>query len=101
MLQARPTSLEDPFDGLLLPMEVWKAVDDAHITSLEQLKALTPLIGQMPGIDPEAARIIEDRLARLAARRTARVRLVFPKRPHRERGRRGAQGNRQTPIRVR
>jgi hypothetical protein len=83
MPQARPMSPEDPFRGLLLPVEAWKAIDDAHITSLEQLKALAPIIGQIPRMDPDAAQIIQDRLDRLAARRTVRVRLIFPKRAQR------------------
>ena len=83
MPQARPMSPEDPFRGLLLPVEAWKAIDEAHITSLEQLKALAPTISQIPSMDPEVAQIIQDRLDRLAARRTVRVRLVFPKRAHR------------------
>jgi hypothetical protein len=82
MPQAFPKSADDPFRGLLLPMEAWKAIDKAHITSLEQLKDLAPQIGQVPSIDPDVAKIIKDRLDRLAARRTVRVRLVFPKRTH-------------------
>jgi hypothetical protein len=83
MPQARPMSPEDPFRGLLLPVEAWKAIDEAHITSLEQLKALAPTISQIPRMDPEAAQIIQDRLDRLAARRTVRVRLILPRRAHR------------------
>jgi hypothetical protein len=83
MPQTGPVSPEDPFPGLLLPMEAWKAIDAAHITSLEQLKTLAPLVSQIPSIAPDLARIIQDRLDRLAARRTVRVRLIFPKRAHR------------------
>jgi len=74
----------DPFKGLRLPVSVWKALEDAHITNLEQLKAMTPVIDQIQSIGPEAAQVIRDRLERLSARRTIRVRLVFPKRPGRE-----------------
>jgi hypothetical protein len=103
MPQAVSDFPEDPFAGLLLPMEAWKAIDEAHITGLEQLKALAPLISQLPGIDPEIAEIIKDRLermaaGRMAARRTIRVRFIFPKRPYRKPGRRRAQGNRRSPI---
>jgi hypothetical protein len=83
MPQTGPVSPEDPFPGLLLPVEAWKAIDAAHITSLEQLKALAPLVSQIPRIAPDLARIIQDRLDRLAARRAVRVRLIFPKRAHR------------------
>jgi hypothetical protein len=34
---------DDPFDGLHLPVSAWKALEDAWITSLKQLKALAPL----------------------------------------------------------
>jgi hypothetical protein len=74
---------DDPFDGLLLPMSAWKALEDAKITSLEQLKTIAPRLEQIQGMDPETAQIIKDRLARLAMR-TVRVRLIFPKQPHRK-----------------
>jgi hypothetical protein len=74
----------DPFDGLLLPTSVWKILEDVKITSLEQLKTIAPRLEQIRGMDPETAQIIKDRLDRLAARRTVRVRLIFPKRPHRK-----------------
>jgi hypothetical protein len=90
MSQALPQSPEDPFRGLLLPMEVWKAINEAHITSLEQLKALAPQISEVPSIDPCVAQIIKDRLDRLATRRTVRVRLVFGKRALRKPKRRRA-----------
>jgi hypothetical protein len=83
MLQAGPASPEDPFPGLFLPIEACKAIDAAHITNLEQLKALASRISEMPRIAPDLARIIKDRLDRLAARGTVRVRLIFPNRAHR------------------
>jgi hypothetical protein len=83
MLQARPMSPEDPFPGLLLPIEAWKAIDTAHITSLEQLKSLASRISEISSITPDLARVIQDRLDRLAAKRMVRVRLIFPKRAHR------------------
>jgi hypothetical protein len=82
MPQAVSKAPEDPFRGLLLPMEAWRAIDRAHIASLEQLKALAPQISQVASIDPDVAQIIKDRLDRLAARRTVRVRLIFPKQTH-------------------
>jgi hypothetical protein len=82
MHQARPMSPEDPFPGLLLPIEAWKAIDAAHITSLEQLKGLASRISGMSSIAPDLARIIQDRLDRLAAKRMVRARLIFPKRAH-------------------
>jgi hypothetical protein len=83
MPQGRPMSPEDPFPGLLLPIEAWKAIDAAHITGLEQLKGLASRIGEMLSIDLDLARIIKDRLDRLTAKRTVRVRLIFPKRTQR------------------
>ncbi|MBM6583796.1 hypothetical protein ILT44_26700 [Microvirga sp. BT689] len=80
MPRSLPTkSTDDPFDGLLLPMEAWKAIDEAHITSLRQLKSIVPQIIATPSIDPGVAQIIKDRVDRLAARRKVRVNLVFPK----------------------
>jgi hypothetical protein len=75
---------DDPFDGLLLPMSAWKALEDAKISTLEQLKIIAPRLEQISGMDPETARIIKDRLEGLAARRTVRVRLIFPKQPRRK-----------------
>jgi len=87
---------DDPFDGLLLPMSAWKALEDAKISSLEQLKTIAPQLEQISGMDPETARIIKDRIERLAARRTVRVRLIFPKQAWRK-GRTG--GRRSVPRR--
>ena len=81
------TPVEDPFQGLLMPIEAWKAIHEAQIMSLEHLKALAPSISKIPSIDPETGRIIKDRLERFAARRTIRVRLIFPKQQHRITGR--------------
>jgi hypothetical protein len=75
---------DDPFDGLLLPMSAWKALEDAKISTLEQLKTIASQLEQISGMDPETARIIKDRLEGLAARRTVRVRLIFPKQPLRK-----------------
>jgi hypothetical protein len=71
---------DDPFDGLRLPLSAWRALESARITSLDQLKALAPLIEQVPGIEPRTADVIKNRLDRLASRRTVRVRFIFPKR---------------------
>jgi hypothetical protein len=83
MPQACPMPSEDPFPGLLLPIEAWKAIDEARITSLEQLKNLASLISEMPSIDPDLVQIIKDRLDRLTTKRTVRVRLIFPRGAHR------------------
>jgi hypothetical protein len=82
----RPPSqnTDDPFDALRLPINAWRALEGAHITNLKQLRALAPLIETIRGMDPETAQVIKDRLDRLAARRTVRVRLIFPKQRHRE-----------------
>jgi hypothetical protein len=76
---------DDPFDGLRLPMSAWRALERAQITTLDQLKAIAPRIETVPGIDPESAQIIKDRLDRMASKRTVRVRLIFPKRLRRKR----------------
>lgn len=79
---SRPVSngTADPFKGLQLPVSAWKALEDANITSLEQLKVMGPLIETHPCVGPEIARVIKERLDRLAVKRAVRVRLVFPKR---------------------
>jgi hypothetical protein len=87
---------DDPFDGLLLPTNAWKALENADIINLKQLRALAPLIETIRGIDLETAQVIKDRLARLAARRTVRVRLIFPKQRHREPDRRRSGGRRRS-----
>lgn len=85
---------DDPFDDLLMPMSAWKALEEARITSLDQLKTIAPRLEQFTGMDPESAQVIRDRLDRMAIRRTVRVRLIFPKRLQCETGRR--RNNRQT-----
>jgi hypothetical protein len=81
---ANPEIADDPFEGLYLPVSAWKALEEAHITSLEQLKTMVPVIEQIHGIGPEMAQVIRDRVDLLATRRIVRVRLIFPKRSHRE-----------------
>lgn len=84
MFPAISKTVGDPFEGLRLPVSVWKALEEARITNLEQLKAMTAVIDQIQGIGPETAQVIRDRLERLSTRRTVRVRLVFPRRSHQE-----------------
>jgi hypothetical protein len=84
MPEASSKTSKDPFKGLLLPVTAWRALEQANITSLAQLKALAPQIHQISGIDAETATVIKDRLERRAAKRTVRVRLVFPKLPLRK-----------------
>jgi len=79
-------------------MGAWKALDDAHVTNLEQLRALASRLDRIPSIDPDTAQIIKDRLGRLAARRTVRVRLIFPKRPYRNTGPTRDNGRRRKVI---
>jgi hypothetical protein len=81
---AKPEIADDPFDGLCLPVSAWKALEEAHVTSLAQLETMMPVIEQIHGIGPEMAQVIRDRLERLGARRIVRVRLIFPKRPRRD-----------------
>jgi hypothetical protein len=85
----------------MLPMSAWKALEDAKIIRLDQLKAVAHRLEQIQGMDPETAQVIKDRLARLSARRTVRVRLIFLKRSHRKtehrrnnRQRQGGSGSR-------
>jgi len=96
----RPLSQKtgDPFDDLRLPINAWKALEGAHITNLKQLRALAPLIDTIRGMDPETAQVIKDRLDRLAARRTVRVRLIFPKQRHRELDRSRDAGSRRSHL---
>lgn len=98
MPRSSSNNSDDPFDGLLLPMSAWKALEDAKITSLEQLKTIAPRLAQIWGMDSETAHIIKDRLERLAARHTVRVRLIFPKRLQREAGRRRNNRQRQRAL---
>jgi hypothetical protein len=79
---ANPEIADDPFEGLYLPVSAWKALEEAHITSLEQLKTMVPVIEQIHGIGPEMAQVIRDRVDLLATRRIVRVRLIFPKGSH-------------------
>jgi hypothetical protein len=81
---ANPEIADDPFEGLYLPVSAWKALEEAQITSLEQLKIIVPVIEQIHGIGPEMAQVIRDKVELLATRRIVRVRLIFPKRSRRE-----------------
>jgi hypothetical protein len=81
---ANPEIADDPFEGLCLPVSAWKALEEAQITSLEQLKVIVPVIEQIHGIGPEMAQVIRDKVELLATRRIVRVRLIFPKRSRRE-----------------
>jgi hypothetical protein len=79
MSQSPSQPPDDPFDGLLLPMCAWKALEDAHITNLQQLQTMASVIDQIPDIWPETAQVIRDRLGQLPTKKAVRVRLVFPK----------------------
>ncbi|MEZ0171223.1 hypothetical protein [Microvirga sp. TS319] len=70
----------DPFEGLRLPESARKALEDANIASLQQMRLLAPVIEYRLRTDPETVGIIKDTLDRLAAGRILRVRLMFPKR---------------------
>ena len=91
---------DDPFDGLLLPVSAWKALEDAKIISLEQLKTIAPRLEQIQGMDAETAQIIQDRLDRLAAKRTVRVRLIFAKKPHSKTRRRRNNRRKQGALNI-
>ena len=62
-------------------MSAWRALQVAQIASLDQLKTPAAQIEKVPGIDPESASVIKDRLDRLKSKRTVQVRLIFPERP--------------------
>jgi hypothetical protein len=79
MSQSPSQHPHDPFGGLLLPMSAWKALEDAHITNLQQLRTVAPVIDQVPHVRPETAQVIRDRLDQLATKTSVRVKLVFPK----------------------
>jgi hypothetical protein len=80
-MSRRPSKTsDDPFDGLCLPISAWKALESAQVASLDQLRAMAPRIEQVPGIGPDIACVIRDRLERFGRMRTLRVRLIFPKR---------------------
>ncbi len=83
MSQAPSQHPADPFDGLLLPMSAWKAVEDARITNLQQLQAIAPLIEQIPCIGPEA-QVIRDRLGHRTTKKSVWVRLDFTKQSERK-----------------
>jgi hypothetical protein len=83
MSQAPFKNPDDPFNGLLLPMSAWKALEDAHITNLQQLQAIAPVIDQIPCIGPEAQGI-RDRLSQLTTKASVRVKLIFPKQSERK-----------------
>ena len=84
MSQSPSRPPDDPFDGLLLPMCAWKALEDAHILNLQQLQTIAPLIDQIPEIGPEAAQVIRDRLEHLTTKKPVWVRLAFPKQSERK-----------------
>ncbi len=84
MSQAPSKNPDDPFDGLLLPMSAWKALEDAHILNLKQLQTMASVIDQMPDIGPGAARVIRDRLGHRTTKKSVRVKLIFPKQSERE-----------------
>ena len=79
MPRSRSKNPDDPFDGLLLPMSTWKALEDAHITSRTQLQTMASVVVQMPDIGPETAQVIRDRLSQLTTKASVRVKLISPK----------------------
>jgi hypothetical protein len=60
-------------------MSTWKALENVHITSLQQLQTMAPVIDQIPYTGPEIAQVIRDRLGHLTAKKPVGVRLVFPR----------------------
>ena len=62
-----------------MPESARKALEEANITSLQQMRAMAPVIDFTLRADPATVRVIKETLDRLAAKRILRVRLVFPK----------------------
>lgn len=53
--------------GLCLPQYAWRALYDAEITTLDQLRAVADQVEQfVPGIGPKMAEVIRQELARIA-----------------------------------
>ena len=65
-------------------MSAWKALEDAHITNLQQLQTMASVIDQIPDIGPETAQLIGDRLGQLSTKKSVRFSLVFPKQSERK-----------------
>jgi len=78
----RPASRKpvDPFEGLPLSQSARKALENANIRNLKQMRAMASVLERTLRTDPETLRVIKNTLDRLAAGRILRVRLVFPKR---------------------
>lgn len=70
----------DPFEGLKLPESARKALEDANIRTVAQMRAMAPAIELALRTDLETIRVIKNTLDRLANRRLLRVRLAFRKR---------------------
>jgi hypothetical protein len=70
MSQAPSKNPDDPFDGLLLPMSAWKALEDAHILNLQQPQTMASMIDQIKDVGPEAAQAIRHRLGHLTTKKS-------------------------------
>jgi hypothetical protein len=57
---------DGPIDGLRLPRSAWKALRQANITTLEQLRAVADKIQRFEGVGPQTAKIIRGELRRVA-----------------------------------
>jgi hypothetical protein len=57
---------DGPIDGLRLPGSAWKALRQANITTLEQLRAVADKIQRFEGVGPQTAKIIRGELRRVA-----------------------------------
>jgi DNA-directed RNA polymerase alpha subunit len=57
-----------PIRGLQLPLAVWNSLQNAGITTMDQLKAVEDRLERtIPGVGPRSARIIREELARVSA----------------------------------
>jgi DNA-directed RNA polymerase alpha subunit len=62
-----------PIDGLRLPRRAWKALQQEHIATLDQLRAVADRIERvLPGIGHKTAETIRAELARIAFREKPR-----------------------------
>jgi endonuclease III len=53
--------------GLRLPLPAWNGLQEAGITTIDQLKAAADRLERLPGIGVRLARVIREELARVSA----------------------------------
>jgi endonuclease III len=58
---------DGPINGLRLPRSAWKALRQANISTLEQLKVGIDRIERLEGIGPKTAQLIREEILRLTS----------------------------------